>query len=206
MITFVYTLLVLPFWGWNGKVDALHIPPCHKVWRQGYISIIPTVWQRLAMSNHSLCCVHSILTISIMVHSDYSYCRQTSGTFIATRTAFSHLCLTTSCLCGNREKCPRPFVMVRDEQTLIGHSFWVKQGLWYPSPWASSIGWPLTMPRESGEVERQNRFLLKSMRVTHAEKRLEIRVKQVPTGLSFYSTRNNWQKPSRIIVCEENVN
>ena len=68
MITFVYTLLVLPFLGSNGKVDILFIPSCHLDGRQAHISTIPSVWRRLAMSDHSVCRARSILTIGIMAN------------------------------------------------------------------------------------------------------------------------------------------
>ena len=52
----------------NGKVGILYLPPCHLDGRQAHISTIPSVWRRLAMSDHSVCRARSILTIGIVAN------------------------------------------------------------------------------------------------------------------------------------------
>ena len=56
-------------------------------------------------------------------------------------------------------------------------------------------------PRANGEVERQNRTLLKAIRAAHAEgEELEGRIKQVPASIQVHTPFDNGEEPSRVAV------
>ena len=56
-------------------------------------------------------------------------------------------------------------------------------------------------PRANGEVERQNRALLKAIREAHAEgEELEGRIKQAPANTQVHAPLDNGEESSRVTV------
>lgn len=54
--------------------------------------------------------------------------------------------------------------------------------------------------RANGEVERQNRTLLKAIRAAHVEEELEGKIKQVPASIQVHAPFDIGEEPSRVAV------